>query len=96
MLNAFHDRFSSVVDLAVYCALDVRVHFVGYESQFIGFREQDVECGFQFETGLEYRAATQNVKAKAGPGKGNGEAADVTEVANCLGPDKGEYDICTE
>jgi hypothetical protein len=88
MLDAFHDRFPSF-HLRIYQSrVRRRVKLVRDKSEFRGTFEQDVERGFELEAGLEDGGAAEDVEAEAGTGQGDGEAADVAEVADAAGSDE--------
>jgi hypothetical protein len=89
MLYALHDSFTLnfLVRLYVGRARGFVVHFVCDESEFVGALEEDVEGGFEFEDGFKDGAAAEDVETETGTGEGNGEAADVAEVADAAGAD---------
>jgi hypothetical protein len=68
-------------------------HLVGDERELVCFLQENVERGFELENGFEDGAAAQDVQTEAGAGEGDGEAADVAEVADSFCADEGEDDV---
>ena len=82
MLVPGHDSLAFHIALDMHRPLCFGVHFARDESEIVGAGEEHVEGGFELEHGLEDGAAAENVQAQTGAGEGDGQAADVAQVAD--------------
>jgi hypothetical protein len=89
-----HSTNTTNISTRSHWSCGLAVHLARHERELIGPAEQDVECGFELEHGLEHAAAPEDVQTQAGAGECDGQAADVAEVADCFCADEGEYDVC--
>jgi hypothetical protein len=69
-------------------------HLISDQGKLIGLLQEYVKSGFEFKDGFEDGAAAEDVETETGAGEGDGEAADVAEVADCFCADEGEDDVC--
>jgi hypothetical protein len=87
MLNALHHRYTILVWCLRNLPLCLAEHFIGNQGEAVLFGEQNVKGRFELEAGFEDCAAAEDVQTEASAGEGDGEAADVAEVADRAGAD---------